>query len=151
MKSSKQSHSAIWNNITTLFQVCLSFTVYGKREFYNPIIKGRFFGHIRVLLVLIKYKISCDRSWFLCRLAVYISLLVTLRKGSLRASCKPLRWDKVNMIRKVCIGQYRIVFSFHLAKWINHPDPSWDRKVGYCSRWPLSLWPREQALRSQAN
>ena len=28
--------------------------------------------------------------------------------------------------------QYSIIFSFHLAKLINHPDPGWDRKVRYC-------------------
>ena len=42
-------------------------------------------------------------------------LLVTLRKVSRRASCNALRWDKVITIRRVCIVQYRIVFSFHLA------------------------------------
>ena len=31
--------------------------------------------------------------------------------------------QKVNTIRRVCIVQYRIVFSFHLAKLISHPDP----------------------------
>ena len=62
-------------------------------------------------------------SWFRCHLAVYISLLVTLRKVSRRASCKALRWGKVNTIRRVCIVQYRIVFSFHLAKRINHLYP----------------------------
>ena len=36
-------------------------------------------------------------------------------------------------IHRVCIVQYRIIFSFHLAKWINHPDPGWDRKVRHCS------------------
>ena len=49
-----------------------------------------------------------------CRLAVNISLLVTLRKLSRRPSCKALRWDKVMTIRRVCIVQYRIVFSFHI-------------------------------------
>ena len=39
-------------------------------------------------------------------------------------------WDKVNRIPSVV--QYRIVFSFHLAKRINHPDPGWDRKERYC-------------------
>ena len=39
-------------------------------------------------------------------LAVYISFLVTLRKVSRRASCKALRWDKVDTIRRVCIVQY---------------------------------------------
>lgn len=43
-----------------------------------------------------------------------------------RASCKPLKWDKVSTIRGVCIV-YRIVFLFHLAKLINHPNPGWDR------------------------
>ena len=45
-------------------------------------------------------------------------ILVTLRKVSRRASCKALRWDKVITIRRVCI-----IFSFHLAKRINLPDP----------------------------
>ena len=45
-------------------------------------------------------------------------------------SCKYLRWDKVNRIPSVV--QYRIVFSFHLAKRINPPDPGWDRKERYC-------------------
>ena len=62
-------------------------------------------------------------SWFRCRLAVLFYILVTLRKVSPRASCKALRWDKVITIRRVCIVQYRIIFSFHLAKRINHPDP----------------------------
>ena len=30
--------------------------------------------------------------------------------------------QKVNTIRRVCIERYRIVFSFHLAKRISHPD-----------------------------
>ena len=42
-------------------------------------------------------------------------------------------WDKVNMIRRVCIVQYRIVFWFHLAKRIIHSGPGWDKKVLYCS------------------
>ena len=50
-------------------------------------------------------------------------ILVTLRKVSRRASCKALRWDKVITIRRVCIVQYRIICSFHLAKRINLPDP----------------------------
>ena len=45
-----------------------------------------------------------------------------MRKVSRRASCKTLRWDKVIAIRRVCIVQYRIIFSFHLAKRINHSD-----------------------------
>ena len=72
-------------------------------------------------------------SWFRCRLAVLFYTLVTLRKVSQRASCKALRWDKVITLRRICIVQYRIIFSFHLAKRINHPDPGWDRKVRYCS------------------
>ena len=70
-----------------------------------------------------------------------------------------LGWDKVDTIRRVCIVQYRIVFSFHLVKRINGLDLGWDRKVRYCplfgnrllgvkligweqnSRWTLS-WPR---------
>ena len=52
-----------------------------------------------------------------CRVAVNISLLVTLRKVSRRASCKALRWDKVMTTRRVCIVQYRIVFSFHIFGW----------------------------------
>ena len=44
--------------------------------------------------------------------------MVTLRKVSRRASCKALRWDKVITIRRVCIVQYRIIFSFHLL-WLN--------------------------------
>ena len=60
-------------------------------------------------------------------------ILVTLRNVSQRASCEALRWDKVITIRRVCIVPYRIIFSFHLAKRINHPDPGWDRKVRYCS------------------
>ena len=46
---------------------------------------------------------------------------------------KALRWDKVITFRSVCIVQYRIIFSFHLATRISHPDPDWDRKVRYCS------------------
>ena len=83
--------------------------------------------------------LSCLR----CRLAVYISLLVTLRKVFLELSCKALRWDKVITIYRPCIVQYRIVFSFHLAKLICQPDPGWDRKVRNCSlflRWPLVYW-----------
>ena len=57
-----------------------------------------------------------------CRLAVECHILVTLTKVSRRASCKVLRWDKVITIHRVCIVHYRIVFSFHLAKRINHPD-----------------------------
>ena len=62
-------------------------------------------------------------SWFRCRFAVLFYILVTLRNVSRRASCKALRRDKVIMIRRVCIVQYRIIFSFHLAKRINLPDP----------------------------
>ena len=43
-----------------------------------------------------------------------------------------LGWDKVDTIRRVCIVQYRIVFSFHLVKRINGLDLGWDRKVRYC-------------------
>ena len=53
------------------------------------------------------------------------------------------------MIRRDCIVQYRVVFSFHLAKQINHPDQGWDRKVRHCSLFKgttLSLWLREQAF-----
>ena len=71
--------------------------------------------------------------WFRCRLAVLFYILDTLRKVSRRVSCKALRWDKVITIRRVSIVQYRIIFSFHLAKRINHSDPGWDRKVRYCS------------------
>ena len=39
-----------------------------------------------------------------------------LEKVSRRASSKALRWDRVITIRGVCIVQYRIIFSFHLAK-----------------------------------
>ena len=35
-------------------------------------------------------------SWFRCSLAVYFKIMVTLRNVSRRASCKALRWDKVN-------------------------------------------------------
>ena len=58
-----------------------------------------------------------------CLLAVYVQLMVILTKVSRRASCKALTWDKVITIRRVCVVQYSIVFSFHLAKRINHPDP----------------------------
>ena len=47
-------------------------------------------------------------------LAVYISLLVALRKVSGRASCKALRWDKVITIRRVCICQYELYSRFIL-------------------------------------
>ena len=43
-----------------------------------------------------------------------------------------LGWDKVATIRRVCIVQYRIVFSFHLGERINRLDLGWDRKVRYC-------------------
>ena len=39
-----------------------------------------------------------------------------LEKVSWRAQCKARRWDKVITNRRVCIVQYRVVFSFHLAK-----------------------------------
>ena len=39
-------------------------------------------------------------------------------------------WDKVNRIPSVV--KYRTVFSFHLAKRINPPDPGWDRNERYC-------------------
>ena len=52
------------------------------------------------------------------RLAVYISLFVTLRKVFRRASCNALRWHKVNTIRRVCIAQYLTVVSFNFI-WIN--------------------------------
>ena len=32
-------------------------------------------------------------------------------------------WDKVITIGRVCIVQYRIIFSFHLAKRTPDPDP----------------------------
>ena len=54
-------------------------------------------------------------------LVLYIR--VTLRKVSRRVSCKALTWDKGITIPRVCIVQYRIIFLFHLAKRINHPDP----------------------------
>ena len=44
-------------------------------------------------------------------------LLVTLRKVSQRASCKALRWDKVDTIRRVCISQYLMVYSYFF--WLN--------------------------------
>ena len=65
-------------------------------------------------------------------------------------------WDgtKLIAIRRVCIVQYRIIFSFHLAK----PDQSlWSglRQKGTILvaflRRQLSLWPREQALRRRMN
>ena len=47
------------------------------------------------------------------RLAVYISLFVTLRKVfGRRGSCNALRWHRVNTIRRVCIAQYLTVVSF---------------------------------------
>ena len=47
------------------------------------------------------------------RLAVYISLFVTLRNVfGRRASCNALRWHKVKTIRRVCIAQYLTVVSF---------------------------------------
>ena len=53
------------------------------------------------------------------RLAVYISLFVTLRNVfGRRASCNTLRWHKVNTIRRVCIAQYLTVVSFNFI-WIN--------------------------------
>ena len=86
-------------------------------------------------------------------LSSYISLLVTLRKLSQRASCKARRWDKVNTIRRVYIVQYRIVFWFQLTKRINHPDPGRVRQKSTILfaflGWPLSLWPRKQVSKSQ--
>ena len=38
-------------------------------------------------------------------------------------------WDGTKLMRfacRVCIVHYHIVFSFHLAKRMNHPDPGWD-------------------------
>ena len=49
-------------------------------------------------------------------------ILVTVRKVSRIASCKALRWGKVITIGRVCIVQYRIIFSFHSAKRIHDPD-----------------------------
>ena len=46
-----------------------------------------------------------------------------LRKVSRRPSRKALRWDKVITIGRVCIVQYRIIFSFHLANRNYEPDP----------------------------
>ena len=90
---------------------------------------------------------------FHCCSAVYISLLVTLRKLSQRASCKARRWDKVNTIRRVCIVQYRIAFWFQLTKRINHPDLGRVRQKDTILfaflGWPLSLWPRKQVSKSQ--
>ena len=104
--------------------------------------------------------------------SVSFSLLVTLRKVSRRASCKALRWDKVNTMSRVCITQYRIVFSFHLAKRINHLhcnrlisatqfltmfQSPWSglRQKGTILfaflKWPLSLWPQEHAPRTESN
>ena len=44
-------------------------------------------------------------------------------------------WDgtKLIAIRRVCIVQYCITFSCHVAKRINYPDPGRDRKVRCCS------------------
>ena len=86
--------------------------------------------------------------------AVYILLLVTLRKVPQRASCKALIWDKVNTIRRVCIAPISngILVSFGLT---DQSPWSWLRQKGmilFASlRWPLGLWPREQAFRSQMN
>ena len=53
------------------------------------------------------------------RLAVYISLFVTLRNVFRRASCNALRLHKVrDTIRRVCIAQYLTVVSFNFI-WID--------------------------------
>ena len=82
------------------------------------------------------FEVSARVKLVRCRWTAYISLLLTLRNVSQRASCKALRWDKVNSIRWVCIVQYRIVhvFSFHFVKRIKHPHLGWDlRQVRYNS------------------
>ena len=56
-------------------------------------------------------------------ISLVLYIRVTLRKVSRRVSCKALTWDKGITIPRVCIVQYRIIFLFHLAKRINHPDP----------------------------
>ena len=77
-------------------------------------------------------------------------------KVSRRASCKALRWDKGITIRSLHRPiSYYILASFkNLRKWINHPDPGGDKKgtkLFAFLRWPLGLWSREQALRSEMN
>ena len=44
-------------------------------------------------------------------------------------------WDGTKLLRfaESASSNRRIIFSFHLAKRINHPDPGRDRKVQYCS------------------
>ena len=68
--------------------------------------------------------------------ALFSSLILDigyLEKGFFRrASCKALRWDKDITINRVCIVQYRIIISFHLAKRVHDPDLGWDRKARYC-------------------
>ena len=72
---------------------------------------------------LIACLLCCLLLFFVCLFCVEVD---EDRKVSRGASCKALRWGKV-------ITYYRIIFSFHLAKRISHPDPGWDRKVRYCS------------------
>ena len=62
-----------------------------------------FFFFFFSILPTVLLKHHSALSWLRCRLAVNISLLVTLRKVSRRASCKARRWDKVITIRRVCI------------------------------------------------
>ena len=73
------------------------------------------FSVVSWIQVTVRFLNQCapKASFGVVSLAVYISLMGTLRKVSRGASCKALRWNKVNTIRRVCIVQYRIVFSFH--------------------------------------
>ena len=75
----------------------------GNRSVFilDPPLKWQLFG-------LAKSHYGCWFSWFRYSLTDYILLLVTLRKVSLRASCKALRWDKINTIHRVCIVQYML-------------------------------------------
>ena len=56
-----------------------------------------------------------------------------LEKSFPEGIMKSSEMGKVITLRRVRIVQYPIIFSFHLAKRINHPDPGRDRKVRYCS------------------
>ena len=87
-------------------------------------------------------------SWFRCRFAVLFYILVTLRKVSRRASCKALRWDKVIMIRRVCIVNIvlysRFIWLNGSITLIRAETERYD--IVRFLRWPLSLWPRPLLL-----
>ena len=87
-------------------------------------------------------------SWVRCHLVVNISLLVILRKVSRRTFCKALR---LRFAESAESASSNIVLHSRFS-WLNGSLIRAETEKYYIVRflrWPLSLWPREQALGSQ--